>query len=241
MLRAVRNVLEGAVHLCGDLTGVEPVRLKQSARGGRVIQSMAALAGPVGSVIDVGASDGRWTDSVRSLWPDAHYVLVEAQSVHFDALDRYARAHPRTHVVKAAASDHAGTIHFNAANPFGGEACETAFAAHDVTLPCTTLEQEVLSRSLPGPYVIKLDTHGHEREILHGAERLVASAALIVIEAYNFAKPNRMFFWQLCELMVERGFRVASLADPLLAPDGVLRQMDLCFLPKDNKGFDRIE
>lgn len=70
---------------------------------------------------------------------------------------------------------------------------------------------------------------------------MLQNAGLLVIEAYNFAKPNRMFFWQLCALVNELGFRVASLADPLLAEDGVLRQLDLYFLPPNNRGFDRIE
>jgi FkbM family methyltransferase len=239
--RGLRNSVEKVIDILGDVTGLEPVRIKQASRGTRVLRRLSEICGPINTVIDVGASDGRWSQAAMAHWPAANYVLVEAQDLHLPALKAFTDKHPRVSVVNAAASDHVGTIHFDTRNPFGGEASTQAFAAHDASLPCTTIDAEIERRNLAGPYLIKLDTHGHEAQILKGAEKTLRNAGLLVIEAYNFAKPNRMFFWQLCALVNDLGFRVGSLADPLMAEDGVLRQLDLYFLPPNNKGFDRIE
>jgi FkbM family methyltransferase len=40
----------------------------------------------IGTVIDVGASDGRWSDVCAKHYPDAHYLLIEAQDPHEEAL-----------------------------------------------------------------------------------------------------------------------------------------------------------
>ncbi len=241
MNRNLRVAVEKIIGLVGDVVGIEPVRLKQSSRGARVIQNLAALCGEINTIVDVGASDGRWSEGVRACWPNANYLLIEAQDIHRSALAAYASSRPRTFVVNAAASEHVGQIHFDTSNPFGGEASAAPFVSHNATLPCTTIDTELEQRGLPGPYLIKLDTHGHEREILRGAERGLGNAGLVVIEAYNFAKPNRMYFWQLCALMEERGFRTAGLAEPLMTVEGVLWQMDLCFMPRTNVCFDRAE
>lgn len=241
MNRNLRVAADKVISFVGDIVGIEPVRLKQSSRGGRVVQNMSRLCGEINTIVDVGASDGRWSEGVRACWPKANYLLVEAQDIHRASLAAYASSRPRTFVVNAAASDHVGQIYFDTRDPFGGEACAAPFASHNATLPCTTIDVELQRRGLAGPYLIKLDTHGHEREILCGAEVALRNAGLLVIEAYNFAKPNRMYFWQLCALMQERGFLTAGLADPLVSPEGVLRQMDLCFMPRTNVCFDRRE
>ena len=40
--------------------------------------------------------------------------------------------------------------------------------------------------SLPGPHLIKLDTHGYEVPILCGATETLRNTNLLVIETYNF-------------------------------------------------------
>lgn len=103
-------------------------------------------------------------------WPGAHYVPIEAQALHLPALKIFTEKHQRVSVVNAAASDHVGTIHFDTKNPFGGEASTESFSSHDSILACATIDAEVERLNLAGPYLIKLDTHGHEAQILKGAD-----------------------------------------------------------------------
>ena len=49
----------------------------------------------------------------------------------------------------------------------------------------TTIDHEIGASSLPGPYMIKLDTHGYEVPILCGATETLRNTNLLVIETYN--------------------------------------------------------
>jgi FkbM family methyltransferase len=190
---------------------------------------------PVGSVIDVGASNGSWSRMARRTWPDARFLLIEAQPVHEAAL----RASGFDFVL-AAAGDKPGQIHFDAADPWGGVASYGHTGKADITVPMTTIDAEVAQRTLPPPYLVKLDTHGFEREILAGAEHTLDGASLLVIEAYNFElKPGALRFHELVAFLEQRGFRCVDLADPMHRPkDGALWQLDLVFCRIERMALD---
>ena len=61
--------------------------------------------------------------------------------------------------------------------------------------------------SLPGPYLIKLDTHGYEVPILCGATETLRNTNLLVIETYNFRLiGNNLLFHEIIAYMRERRF-----------------------------------
>ncbi len=201
----------------------------------------AAPRHPVRTVIDVGASDGRWTALARRSFPAARALLIEAQAnPHEPALRRYVARDPLSEYVIAAAGPREGTIHFDASDPWGGVASEEPTGAHDAVVPVTTVDAEVARRGLPPPYLLKLDTHGFELPILSGAARTLESAALLVIEAYNFTlRPGAVRFPELCRILEERGFRCLDVADPLRRSDGALWQLDMFFAPAWAEEFRR--
>lgn len=186
----------------------------------------AAATHDIRGIIDVGASNGSWSLMARRYWPNASFLLIEALADHEEAL----RALGMEYVL-AAAGDRVGTINFNAPDVFGGAASYGPIADGDFSVPMTTVDIEVQRTGLPGPYLLKLDTHGFEREILYGAATTLERANLLVIEAYNFElRSGAMRFHELCELLGERGFHCLDLADPMhRSKDGVLWQFDLLF------------
>jgi FkbM family methyltransferase len=126
---------------------------------------------PARTVIDVGASDGRWSTMVAHHLPDASFLLFEAQAEpHAKPLQKLADADRRFQVVMAAAGDRVGTIHFDAANAWSGVASDEPTGDHDIIVPVSTVDAEVERRALPGPYFLKLDTHGFEVPI-YGLDR----------------------------------------------------------------------
>lgn len=194
---------------------------------------------PVRTVIDVGASDGRWSALARRHYPHARFLLVEAQgAAHGAALERYVKAHPGAEVALAAAGPREGVIHFDASDPFGGVASETSTGAADTVLPMTTVDAEVARRGLEPPYLLKLDTHGFEVPILAGAARTLQGSSVLVIEAYNFTiRDGALRLPQLCGYLEGRGFRCLDLVDPLYRSDGALWQVDAVFLRTDAPEF----
>jgi FkbM family methyltransferase len=173
--------------------------------------------------------------------PRARYLLIEAQDVHRAALERFCAAHPNAEFVLAAAGDRRGTIPFDASTPHGGQATLGGLPADAVVIaaPMTTIDYELRQRGLPGPYLIKLDTHGFELPILAGAADALARTEALVIECYNFKlSPECLTFDALCAHMRALGFRPIDLFDPLHRPrDGALWQFDLVFARADRPEF----
>lgn len=197
----------------------------------------------VGTIIDVGASNGSWSEIARRHWPQAHDLLIEANPVHEAALRAYVRERKRAEYVLAAAGDEVGELFFDARNPFGGIASHDRRSEDLVRLPATTVDHEVEARQLPPPFLVKLDTHGFEVPILEGATRTLQKASLLVIEAYNFdIEKDSLRFWELCSLLEQKGFRTIDLCDPLLRPrDLSFWQVDLFFVPLTREEFNYHE
>jgi FkbM family methyltransferase len=193
---------------------------------------------PIGTVIDIGASDGRWSRKAREYFPDAHCLLVEAQSAHQPALDRLKRTSGNIDYVIAAASDRCGTVYFEPGDLFGGVASHTQGPAM-VEVAAVTVDSLVRDRRLPPPYLLKLDTHGFEVPILEGAGESLKRTHLVVVETYNFRiEKESLLFHEMCGYMDGKGFRTIDLCEPMHRPkDGALWQIDLFFLPAAREEF----
>ena len=193
----------------------------------------------VGTVIDIGASNGQWSQMVRPFFPDAQYLLVEAQRVHEQELKDHVTRHPGSHYVLKAAGKAPGTIFFDAAEAFAGQAVTENSRAGLIEVPVTTIDHEIARLSLPGPYLIKFDVHGFELAILRGAQKALADTSLIVMECYNFEiAPESLMFYDMCRWFHDRGFRVADMSEPLWRPyDNALWQMDIFFQRADRPEF----
>lgn len=194
----------------------------------------------VGSVIDVGASNGSWSTLARRYFPHARYLLIEAQGdPHGRALARLVQTDPLIQYVIAAAGDHEGTVHFDATDPLGGVASREPTGPNDIVVPMTTIDTEVERRELPPPYLVKLDTHGFEVPILEGAATTLGRTSLLVVESYNFElQPGSLRFHDMCVYLEARGMRCIDLVDVLHRPsDGALWQFDLFFVPTDRPEF----
>jgi len=210
------------------------------------LQRLKKLGLPIGTVIDVGASDGRWCRRFLRNFPAAQALLIEGNPIHYDAIRSYEREDPRVTAVCAAAGSRPGKVQFfiSPEDCFGGRAAGSSHrdgpvADEMTTVTATTIDRELASRSLPAPYVIKLDTHGLEKEILSGAENHLASASALILELYNLDIGNDCaLFWEMCTWLHQRGFRCWDIFDLLRREsDGILWQFDAIFLRSDQPGF----
>ena len=101
------------------------------------------------TVIDVGASDGCWSEAMMQHFPNANYLLVEAQeATHGAALKRFQATHSNVKFEFCAAGDHEGEIHFEASGPFGGVAAKTPFQKNDITVAMKTIDGLVRRNNL---------------------------------------------------------------------------------------------
>lgn len=202
--------------------------------------SRRAISGlEINTVIDVGASNGSWSKTAKQYFPKAFYLLIEANGVHKQALVDFKSHNPNMDYVLAAAGDSAGEICFDAQDPFGGQACHSPATAHHITVPMTTIDEQVAQKNLSPPFLVKLDTHGFEVPILKGAKHTLKNTSLIIIETYNFKlAPDGLLFWEMCHHLKAYGFRPIDLCDPMHRPtDHALWQLDLFLIPGTNPVF----
>ena len=185
----------------------------------------------IGTVVDIGASNGSWSEALMPHFPSSRYLLIEAQPVHEPGLRSFCARHANAEYVLAAAGEREGRIHFDASEPLSGQASNIPFAANDIEVPVVTLDAALKARSLPGPYLLKFDTHGYEVPILNGAPATLARTEVIIMECYNFRiAPECLTFYEMCAHLAQRGFRCIDLVEPMHRPhDDSFWQMDLVF------------
>ena len=191
------------------------------------------------TLIDIGASNGVWSEVCLHYFPDIFYFLIEAQQPHEAKLRRFKQRHPRSDYLIAAAGDFSGEIHFDASTLFGGAASHEAGSGRQITVPMTTVDDQVRQRQLKGPFLLKLDTHGFEVPIFEGAAETLRQTALIIVETYNFRlNQAALRFPEMCAYLEKKGFRCIDMSDPGYRPkDGAFWQMDLYFAPDTHPAF----
>ncbi|AOW19502.1 FkbM family methyltransferase [Urechidicola croceus] len=193
----------------------------------------------INTVIDVGASDGRWSNMCMNIFPKASYILVEAQPEHEEGLLEFKNENPNIDYILAAAGKKNGTIYFDNTELFSGLATEKKLDENCIEVPMISLDSEIKKRNLDGPYLLKLDTHGFEIPILEGAKELIKKAELIIIETYNYKlTDDSLKYYEMCSYMEGLGFSSIEMVDFMRRKyDDSFWQMDTFFIPSSSKEF----
>ena len=191
---------------------------------------------PINTIIDIGASNGCWSDAVKRIFHDSFYYLIEANNVHQKALEKFKSKNKNSDYIIAAAGNSIGEIYFDNSDLFGGVASREK---QSVIVPSTTVDHCVAENKLKGPFLLKLDTHGFEVPILEGAKNTLTECNLLVIEVYNFKITKESLpFYELCDYLYKIGFHCLGLIEIMYRPkDNILWQFDLIFAPKTRKEF----
>jgi FkbM family methyltransferase len=207
------------------------------------IEGLSKRNHTINTVVDVGASDGRWSSMFMKTYPMCNYLLVEAQPTHREAIEQFCRTQKNAQFVLAAAGDAVGQVNFDVSDAFVGQAVRLQSSSKNIIVPMTTIDYEIQARGLPGPYLIKLDTHGFEVPILKGAQDVLGKTEVIIMECYNFRiSPECLLFFEMCQHLGKSGFRCIDLVDPRHRPyDNAFWQMDLVFIKDDSLEFSHSE
>lgn len=191
------------------------------------------------TIIDIGASDGRWSQQCMRYFPDSNYFLIEAQSPHEDGLRKFKQVNPNADYIIAAAGKAKGKIFFDNSSLFGGVASGTPFKNNCIEVPVVSVDDEIKARGLPGPYLLKLDTHGFEIPIFEGAKNTISKAELIIVEVYNYKISEEcLLYYQICDYLAKLGFlSIEAVGFMLRKYDSSFWQMDLFFIKSNSKEF----
>ncbi len=239
----MRKIVKYLFNLSGyELHHKKSVKANPRSSMQKAIEWLRAGNFEIKTILDVGASDGRWSVDCMRNYTGSHYVLFEPQPCHSAALDSLKKElGGKITLVKKAVGRKSGRTYFNIADPFGGSLSDSD-TINTVEVGLTSLDDTLKETGLKGPFLLKLDTHGFEIPILEGAVNTLQDCNILIIEAYNYnIEPGSVTFWQLCEYLDKRGFRPIDLVDIMYRDyDNSFWQMDIIFIKSSWKGFEYI-
>ena len=195
-----------------------------------VLTTLRDIGWRPGAIIDIGIATG--TPGLYGVWDDVDICLVEPSRKGLVYMEQIAARYPRARIFNVAASNRTGEIvggeHMDIPNvSFGkikGRLQKTVF-------PAMTCDDIVAAAGIAPPFVYKLDTDTHEREILEGSTATLAGAELCIMEMRIFHqnRPGMARPDEIWRAMADHGFSFFDLAGSGYAGSGVMRSADLVF------------
>lgn len=190
-----------------------------------------------GTVIDVGVAWG--TPELYEAFPGARTLLIEPLGEYEEALRQIVARHGADCVLAAAGAE-PGELEMlvhrvpTLSSPLGARSGDAAAGARR-SVPVVRVDQAVAERSLPAPYLLKVDVEGAELQVVEGATGILERTELVLLETSLFP------FWDgapvladVVARMRELGFAVYDLYGGHVRPlDGALAQIDVAFVRED--------
>ena len=203
------------------------------------LERISKLGIQPGTVVDLGAAQGTWTEKALKIWPAANFELVEPLSEQTGVLDRLKARHPNVGYHLAVAGEVTGETFLNVSPDLDGSGVYGEQAGNARKVPVITIDEIV--RGKPGKILIKFDTHGYELPILKGAGEALKRTELLIIEVYGFPiSPTCLLFHELSAYLDSVGFRLVDIVDVVRRPgDEAFWQADAFYLRKDHPVFQK--
>jgi FkbM family methyltransferase len=191
------------------------------------------------TVIDVGAWIGDWTEHVHAIFPDAAFLMVEANPDKRPSLEAIAaRLGPsvRLRMALLGPESRAG-VPFYAMEAGSSVLPEnTTFDRKRLALEMSTLDQVSGAATLEGPVLLKVDVQGYELEVLRGGAQTLARAEVVLLEVslleYNQGAP---LMPEVVAFMDSAGFVPYDVCGQFRREtDAALCQIDIMFVRRDS-------
>jgi FkbM family methyltransferase len=226
------SVLEAAVqHQRGQGWGTATVAAEVAAA--------RQLAGPnVELVVDVGANRGAWTREALTRFPDCHVHAFEPSKNAFSELSSSLGSEPRVALWNTALGATEGTATLYADKPGSelGSLTQRRLGHFGIDFD---LEEHVTVTTLPAWFaesgvtridVLKLDTEGHELEILDSAASVLDRVGVVQFEFGGCNIDTRTFLQDFWYLLTGAGYRLHRLGPNGLTPVDRYRETDEVFV-----------
>ncbi|MDD5262135.1 MAG: FkbM family methyltransferase [Methylacidiphilales bacterium] len=190
-------------------------------------------------VIDVGASCGVWSDTVKRVFPHARYILIDPlASKYRDMSTCYSDANPEFEWIEAAASNGTGQTSLQVSpDLYGSSLLRPAdFRCYEsVPVEITTIDNIASAKKLSGHGILKIDVQCAEHMVLAGAQKTLAQIDVLVLELSLVRYANEAkIFKEMLDLIYSLGFRYYDDAGVWRSPvNGTLLQKDIVSVRQD--------
>lgn len=191
------------------------------------------------TIVDVGASDGQWSRMALHFWPKARSLLIEANPIYKSDSEIFC-SQSGSITTWAVAGANVGHTHVKF---FTDQPCQgITITPTGTQQPVTTIDTEVANNDLPGPYLLKLDVHGHENMILEGARDVLPKTIAVIVEVYLWEpRWGSLLVWEFIPVMLRYGFRPSDLCSPQYRPsDSRCGAFDMLFERSNAPGMEKF-
>lgn len=204
-----------------------------------VLKEVAKRPGKIGTVIDLGAASGGWSDEAMRYFPEAKFIGVDPLAEREPKLKELKARKPNFDYELCVAGDVAhAMVELAVGDDLDGS---TVGGSHGKVrkVPSRSVDAIVELKNAKGPFILKFDTHGFEVPILRGAAKTLENTKYIVMEMYTYRlTPDTLLFHEMCALLDTLGFRCFNVVDLLQRDsDKAMWQMDFFFARKDDPYF----
>lgn len=204
------------------------------ASGGTTHDALARLVQngfDIQSIIDLGASDGKWSRMASAYFPEARILGIEPLAERDTDLAQMQSLYPSfSYRICAAGNQDHGAAMLNVTPELDGSYIGSGAGARQV--PLRTVDSLVSEIGLAGPFLMKFDTHGYELQILEGASHTLQNTPVIIMEMLNF---GGLRFPGLLAHLDGLGYRPLDAVDLVRTPTKqVLWQFDFVLIRNDH-------
>ena len=195
------------------------------------------------TVVDVGV--GKGTPSLYRAWPEAYHVLVEPLREFEPHLQRILKHYRGAYFLNAAgAKEETATIHVEATyalrSSFHVRTSLTATGdnVEKREVPVTTLDILLERNNFSPPFVLKIDTEGHEDQVIKGAPTFLCQTEGVIAEVSVRERFHLGYtFEEFLDLMRANHFCMCGVLN--INPRGHL--LDVVFCRNGDKATKRAE
>lgn len=205
-----------------------------------VLSKMRRASHKVRCVYDIGANSGAWTESWKKTYPDAAFVMFEANPSHHMPLWMKPNDVWINTVLSKPGVDEVdfyrmpNTLQRGTGDSYYVENTHHYKDAVITKLKATTLDAVIQKKQLPLPQLVKMDTQGSEVDILQGAQETFKTVDVCVCEMpiveYNKGAPS---FSTYLSTFQDMGFTPAGI-DQDHVSHGKLIQIDMVFVKNEH-------
>lgn len=191
------------------------------------------------TIVDIGASNGKWARECMAVFPKAEYLLIDALPENAKSLGDLARNARRIKIWSGALGTgngrsslflHGDQLSFLPSVDFPGPMKQ---------VEVRTLDSFLESEDLMRPLLIKADVQGYEPEVFKGATRSLALAEMVIVEvSFRRIYQSSPLAHEVIAFMGTHGFRIYDVSSYVQRSMGsALLQSDLVSAREDSDLF----
>lgn len=187
-------------------------------------------------IIDIGAFEGEWTKEVSRIFPEASFLMLEAQPSKEEKL-KVLKSNKVDYQISLLGPKSGQKAKFYINETVSSALPESAKDNQDfIEIPMCTLDEVLSEKSFTDANFLKLDVQGYELEVLKGAASILNRVEVVLMEVslleINQGAP---LIKDVINFMDQHSFVCYDICSLIRRPlDKALWQTDLIFVKKDS-------